>query len=862
MGEQRSAAERLLDQALSEPRVALDAGQALLEEIDEKDHETKATVLRGLALAARLAGTIEESAAFGRRSVAEAENANNPTLRSEALMTLSGSLAIAGDNASALSVLESAYQGSSGRLEAAISSQEGAIRQRLGEARLAMECYARALPVFRAAGDLTSVALTMNNMAMLRIRNGDLKGAKRDLHEASAIDLDLGHRSAAAGADHNLGLLAAYQGDIPEALELFDHSERLVTELFGSAAEVQVSRVEVLLSAGLFREALALAVDISATLQKAGLGEDEAEARLVGAQAALLAGDVELALRWADIAAELFEKQHRMVWAANARLVGIQAQYQANAINPALIVEAKDITAILEGEGQVIPAFNARLTAGRIGLELGLVDEAIEDLQRVAEQRNGPVEVRLQSWLAKALIRLATGNPAGADAAARAGMRLLDDYQAALGATDIRTGVERHGAELGELGLRLALESAHPRRVLAWMERTRARALRHRPVTPSDHHAQAVDLAELRRISVEMRSADAGGARELSRQERALQESIRNRGRVTRAQSSGGENVFPEIASSLRNRTLIEFASLDDRLWSVTIKEGRFSLAELGPETAVLNELESLRFTMRRLARGRGNASTDLARQIAARLDEMLFGGLDTGTGAVVVVPTPALHSTPWAALPTCRGRPVTTAPSAELWWRASRRRRGPGAVVVVAGPDLASAGTEASEVAALYHDALLIGPENSTVEKVRTALNRAAMGHLASHASFEVENPMFSSLRFADGDLTVYDMERMRRVPHLVVLSACDSGFSDTLPGEELMGLSSALLSMGARSLIASVGLVPDSDATRALMVELHRNLIARIPPAEALGRAQLAIADVPGGYVAAASFVCIGAG
>ena len=90
----------------------------------------------------------------------------------------------------------------------------------------------------------------------------------------------------------------------------------------------------------------------------------------------------------------------------------------------------------------------------------------------------------------------------------------------------------------------------------------------------------------------------------------------------------------------------------------------------------------------------------------------------------------------------------------------------------------------------------------------------------------------MFSSLRLSDGDLTVYDMERMRRVPQLVVLSACDSGFSDAHPGEELMGLSAALLSMGARSLIASVGLVPDSDATRALMLALHRNLRAKMTP------------------------------
>jgi len=120
----------------------------------------------------------------------------------------------------------------------------------------------------------------------------------------------------------------------------------------------------------------------------------------------------------------------------------------------------------------------------------------------------------------------------------------------------------------------------------------------------------------------------------------------------------------------------------------------------------------------------------------------------------------------------------------------------------------------------------------------------------------------MFSSLRLTDGDLNVYDLERMRRVPDLVVLSACDSGFSDTHPGEELMGLSSALLSLGAKSLVASVGLVPDSEATRELMVGLHRGIISGLGPAEALNRARAPLGGTTAGYVAVASFVCIGAG
>ena len=318
----------------------------------------------------------------------------------------------------------------------------------------------------------------------------------------------------------------------------------------------------------------------------------------------------------------------------------------------------------------------------------------------------------------------------------------------------------------------------------------------------------------------------------------------------------------PEVLPSFGARTLVEYASLDGRLWAVVVKNGRHRLHDIGLEAPVLAELESLRFTMRRLARRRGAATDDLARQIAARLDNMLFGPLNTGEGPLVIVPTPALHGTPWAALPNCRGRAVTVSPSAELWWRASRKRRRSGPILIAAGPDLTHAEAEMIEVGSIYPEASTLGPNEANVEEVRTLFEPATVAHIACHARFEFENPMFSSLRLSDGDLTVYDMEQMRRVPQLVVLSACDSGFSDSHPGEELMGLSAALLSMGARSLVASVGLVPDSDATTALMLELHRNLRRGESPAEALARAQIAIDGTPDGYVAAASFVCVGAG
>jgi CHAT domain-containing protein len=65
----------------------------------------------------------------------------------------------------------------------------------------------------------------------------------------------------------------------------------------------------------------------------------------------------------------------------------------------------------------------------------------------------------------------------------------------------------------------------------------------------------------------------------------------------------------------------------------------------------------------------------------------------------------------------------------------------------------------------------------------------------------------------------------------------------------------------MGTRTVVASVGLVPDSPATPELMERFHRGLIGAVEPARALATAQAGMAHDPAGFAAAASFICVGA-
>ncbi len=77
-----------------------------------------------------------------------------------------------------------------------------------------------------------------------------------------------------------------------------------------------------------------------------------------------------------------------------------------------------------------------------------------------------------------------------------------------------------------------------------------------------------------------------------------------------------------------------------------------------------------------------------------------------------------------------------------------------------------------------------------------------------------------------------------------LVILSACETGRGERVPGEGLIGLTRAWQVAGARSVVASLWPVED-EGTRRLMVAFHRHVLAGVPKDEALLRAMQASAS-----------------
>ena len=853
-----SHADDLLNRAGSDPRGTLREASDYLGQLEEGDYYEQAVTLRALSLASRHMSQITDSISYARRSSAAAREGGLRRLELLAILTGTGSLAISGDLEGSLQTIDSILaEVDDHEMRAEFRYQRAAVLGNMGRLTEAIETFERVLPEYERLDDPQSVMMTLNQLGRLHTAVGDLALAESFLRRALSMAQDNSEMASLPGIMHNLGLLASYRGDIPEALDWLERSDDLYMEISGSEAPQHVARAEVLISSGRFDEAYAAARLIARSAAARHDIEHESNALLVAARAALMAGRMDEASEHAKAAANEFASSAAATREAEARAIDVEARLMRGEVSDSLLVDAESVVERLAEEGLFVAASQARFVTARVAAALGQSTRARAHLTQIARSSGGPVEVRLQTALARARLAEMAGESGNAARAAASGLRLIDAYQATLAATELRMGIEKHGGELAEIGLRHALESGRPRRVLRWLDRTRARALRVRPVSPTGSDDLVESLANLRRIIAELRKPGRSGDPELTRRRRQLEKSISRSERVRRQEGhEPGDVAIDELIEALDDEVLFEMGVVDGRLLAILVRNRRARMVELGEIELVGTELNQLRFSMRRAAR-RGRSLDASAFDSISR---SLLGEAQLGDGPVLLVPPPSLMSVPWAALPGLRGRNLVVSPSAQMWWRARRGGHDRSGVVIAGGPDLEMADQEVRRIGQVQKDAIVLRP-GVGVGPVKEKIEGAAIAHIACHATFSLENPMFSAVRLGDGDLNVYDIERLGEPPSLVVLSACDSGYTEARAGEELAGLTSALLSMGTRTVVASVGLVPDSPATSDLMVDLHKGLVAGLGPSAALAAAQARGFEDPERFVSAASFVCVGA-
>lgn len=862
-------AESLLELVDTDVRGAQEQAEELIA-LDAGD-EAAVVALRVQGLSLRFSDTARGIAAL-RTSITLARRLGLPVRAAQARTSLVVFLCNLGRTRAALreaALAGAELQEPAQELDLAhLRVNHGLLLQRIGHRAEALACYGAAEPVLDRHGDVRWQVLMRNLRGTLLVYQGENDAGIADLRRGIELARRRGMNAILCGLYQNLGFAFLQAGRIPEALEQIAKAHETAVSINRPLNEAFADRADALLAAGLAEEALENAERAISGLAEIGRAFDAAEARLMAARAALAANEAGRALEEAVQARGDFTRQRRHTWAAWAWQVELAARYAQGERSAELLRELTRCVTRLERAGWLLTPQQARLLAARTAAAIGRRAQAERLYAQIGRERfEGLSTLRILAWEAESERRLLRGDRAGAGRAVTRGLGVLAQYAGTLGATDLRAGAASLGADLAKAGLRLSLESGSARSLLVRSEQWRAASLRHAPVRPAQSGLLQERLTQMRTVTTQITEAPLKGAdvKPLRKELIRLEEEIREL-----ARHAWGGRAVPESPLDLRvlqerlgGRALVEYVRLDDELHAVVFAEGRCTRHRIGSYQAVLHELESLRFAMSRIARRHGSpalvrGAQSIYQHARGTLDRMLLDPLRARIGAdareLVLVPTGSLHALAWAALPGLEGRVLTVAPSARNWLAAEQVPERPGPVALAHGPGLPDAEDEIRALAELYPDAKPLYGVDAGAASVAHSWDGARLAHLAAHGRFRTDNPLFSNLELADGPLTVYDLESLGRAPRVLILSACEAALSGIHPGDELMGVASALLAQGSKTLIASVAEVADED-TKVLMTELHLRLDAGLRPAHALAETLAAHPEAP-------AFLCLGAG
>ncbi len=777
-----------------------------------------------------------------------------------------------------------------------LTANLGNLNFRRGEVAQALVMFDRARDTFARLPDDPAARAALGRMehnrsAVLR----DLGRFDEAIATAkTALDIlhETGQIAEIARCQLNLAITYGILGRYNDALTLLAESRGFFASdgRQRDAVMVGIYAGQCLLQLRRFDEVLALAREASDLFGRCGEQFYVAQAVLNEATAYAGLGDYDRALAALIDARGRFEAAGNQMWAALTDLGTADVLRRLGRLEESLDLALRCSASFCKGELPVEQA-QAELVAARAALALGQ-DSAAERLLTGPEALGRSDDLPSLLYAChqlRAALAERQGDLQAALTLAEAAMNEIERLRGQLMIEHRVEFLEDKGA-VYEDAVALALELDRPLQALFFAERARSRAL----IELLDH-----------RLQIGIRAAtpeDAPLVDELLclRSERdALYRHWMTQSDVTmRAWMSPGEErrqVESQVLSIerrtgelwrqllVRNASYIEQASLwrsvarptslglpsGSVLVEYTVARGRLlafvacgqevrcvSLAMRPDEAGAL--LNLLQVNLRTVAlHGRGmagrlrvNADGLLARLydgLIAPIAALPDSPLDTAR-QLLIVPHGPLHYLPFHAL-TDGSRylaerwEVSYLPSVDLLSRLAKRANPTGHAVALGlsgGGGLAHAVDEARQVAGLLNGAAFV-EEAAIVETLRLHAAHAPVVHLATHAEFRADNPLFSGLKLADAWLTTLDIFGLELDASLVTLSGCHTGRNVVGGGEELLGLARAFLAAGAASLLLSLWAVEDSS-TAQFMVHFYSALTGGQTKAGGLRHAQCA--------------------
>jgi CHAT domain-containing protein/tetratricopeptide (TPR) repeat protein len=769
---------------------------------------------------------------------------------------------------------------------AKICTNLGNVFHRLDDHAEAYRRYSIAADIFTKLGARQALAEVCMNMGNVLSSLDQFEESDRMYEASEKLSEQLGLAELFAQASYNRAYLSYLRGRYSEALQSFSRL-RDRFRASGSArhyALCDLDEAEIYLQLNLSKDAAALAIRAAVEFEKIGLKYEQGKATALYGVALFQLRRFSEALDVFGSSQEIFEAEGNEYW------IGLVGLYRAEVhLSLRRFWEAQALAAQSKSVFERLSVPSKRIFSlvllGRVALtlnDLAAAEGFAKEIASITKDLKMPL-VLFPYHVLCGEIAERTRRWDEAKAHYEAAAQELERHHARLHHDDLRATFFKGRQQAYDALVRLSLDQQSPDALAtayAWCERARSRGL----IELLSHYAPAargqVDqslFGKIDRLREELNLHYARWQPELrpAPSEPDFQTIALKEDELARALRDVSADD-PEYASlqqvsiatldSLQSAlpaqtTVVEYFSVGDEVLAFIVSaHGANVVRRLAPAARVLAQQERLRFQLEKFTLGSDylNAHSKQILEATKRhlqeLHRQLIHPLtrEIQTRRVVIAPHGSLHFLPFHAFHSGDSYlvdeyEISYAPSASVLKYCLEKEPVIGASPLLVGVEDELAplvGAEIARLKNLFPASSLLQNESATREAfVRKAVSSLFL-HIATHAVFRQDNPMFSSFKLADGWFTAFDLFSMVCRTNLVTLSGCQSGMSEVTGGDELLGLMRGFLYSGARSLLVSLWNVND-QATATLMARFYQEWQRGAAKSTALRSAMLAVRE-----------------
>ena len=742
---------------------------------------------------------------------------------------------------------------------------------------------------FAALNDQKQLATVNNSLATTLASLHKFKSAEDIFEQALQQAEAAGQPVTLAGIEGSIGLFALLQGRYDQALDFLERSRQHYTAMGLVIQSVLAEHdiADAYLELNLAPEALAIYEQVIPIFAERGMRAEEARAHAYKGRALMLLGRTKEAQRSLDEAQRLYAAEENRVGAALVALTHAQLLYREDKFEAARLMAGFAEPALLvSGSWQrLLLARWLRGEADRAAGNLASARKLLEETARDAEVHELP-QIAERCFSSLGELALVEGNLEVAEENFIQAVGLTEQLRAPIPGEEFRTAFFSNRMSPYHKLAKLCLAEGDTRTVeaLTFTERAKSRALADTlagriPLTTEarddfEAHLQA-QAAKLReelnylynqmhrsvRGAVQVRDANSRLEHELLEREQKLMEITRQlqhrRGNGKTAQQEDLLSLTQIQTALGPHRALVEYTTIDDKLVAFVVTNEHIEVVrDLGTESEIVAEIERCRFQIDTLRYGSTQVRNHLptltqrTQKHLRSLYDRLLRTIEPAIGErhLVIVPHRGLYYLPFQALHDGESylierREISFSPSAVVLQQClakSKPQFDAALLLGVADERIPGVHQELHALDQIFGEIKRYSDDGATTEVLRSNAVDAEVIHLACHAHFRSDNPLFSALKLGDGWFTARDAYGLKLHCGLVTLSACETGMNAVAPGDELMGIARGFLSAGSPTVLMSLWTI-DDEATTQLMEWFYSELVRTKSPASALRAAQV---------------------